>query len=411
MISFVTDELPKPGAAGHLALNHAIITWLRGEGFTVNILLTGARQTRLVEAYTDAPVAGPHITQAKNRIFVTSPKAVLKLLARAVLNRLPGWAEIKIRRARHGGDTVLGSFPNVADTRWCAQAVERLQPEAVLIDTMFRAPLLAEPELEGVNTVIIAHDVFYRRAQALNAAGYKVQPEGLTRAREALLLDRAKSIAAIQPDEAALIRAMCPARNVFTAPMPALPCFPPPHTRRIPGRLVFVGSASLPNLDGMRWFLSEIWPLLAPKAVTLDIIGDCGPRLSRLPIGVKAWGRVADLAPLLHRASLAIAPLRAGSGLKVKLLDYARHGLTTIVTPPGLAGFEPDAESPFVVAGSAAIFAQAVLRQMREPPAPEQAIAYCTRHYGADASFAGLRAALRNNGIAPEPEQIRELRL
>ena len=336
--------------------------------------------------------------QLGSRILITSPAALAQQIAQALLRILPPELAARLRRTRHKADLVLGAFPSAEDTRWCARAVARLKPEAVLIDTIFRTPVLAEPELKGLNAVIIAHDIFHRRALAMEAAGYSVQPRDLTRAREAVLLGRARAIAAVQPDEAAIIRAMCPEVAVFTAPMPALPCPAPPDVKRIPGRLVFVGGAGLPNLDGMRWFLSEIWPLLGGHGITLDILGDCGTALRRLPPGVRATGRVPDLAPYLHRASLAIAPLRAGSGLKLKLLDYARHGLSTIVTPPALAGFASDPASPFIIAGSAVMFAEAVRRVIQDPPATETAMEYCVRYYGEEASFAGLKAALQNDG-------------
>ena len=362
------------------------------------MLLTGARLARPAERYTAAKVAGPHVRQLGRRVFITSPSALGRQLGQFCLRMLPSGLAARLRRARHRADMVLGAFPTAEDTRWCARAVARLKPQAMLIDTIFRTPLLAEPELRGLNSIIISHDIFHRRAMAMQAAGYSVQPRDLTRAREAVLLGRASSIAAIQPDEAAIIRAMCPDVPVFTAPMPALPCPPLSGTTRITGRLVFVGSASLPNLDGMRWFFSEIWPLLGGHGITLDIIGDCGTALRRLPPGVMAYGRVPELAPYLHRAALAVAPLRAGSGLKIKLLDYARHGLATVVTPPALAGFEASPASPYIIAGSAVMFAEAVHRSVQEPPSPEMAIDYCTRHYGEEASFAGLKSALLDHG-------------
>ncbi len=411
MIAFVTDELPRPGAAGHLALNHAIIDWLRQEGFAVTILLTGSRLAWPVQRYTETRVLGPHITRLGPYLGALWPATALSITLRAVLRRLPPPIAARLRRARHNADAVLGTFPSPSDLRWCARAIERLQPKAVLIDTVFRAPLLAEPELAGVNRLVITHDVFHRRAQALSAAGYHVLPENFSRVREATLLGRAISIAAIQPEEAEELRAMCPARNIFTAPMPALPCPRPPDVERIPGRLIFVGSNSLPNLDGLRWFFSEIWPPLLSEGLTLDLVGDCGPALTRLPRGVKAWGRVPSLAPLLHRASLAISPLRAGSGLKIKLLDYARHGLYTIATPPSLQGFYLDADSPFIMAGSANMFVQAVLRHVASPPQPGAALSYVSLHYGVKASFAGLRAAL-TPGLAPEAQDnLRSLKL
>lgn len=360
----------------------------------MTVLHTGARLSGPVQRYTAAKATGPHVRQWGKYVFASTPAALSGLLARRLLRQLPQELGTKMRRARHGADMVLGAFPTQDDIRWCARAVARLQPDAVLIDTIFRAPLLAEPELSGCRSIIIAHDVFHRRAQAMQAAGYSVQPRDLTRASEAVLLGRAGAIAAIQPEEAAVIRAMCPEINVFTAPMPALPCPPPAGARRIPGRLVFVGSATLPNLDGLRWFLAEIWPLLAGCNVTLDILGACGTALRRLPPGVHVRGRVAELAPYLHRASLAIAPLRAGSGLKLKLLDYARHGLATVATPPALAGFEAGEHVPFVIAGSAMMFAEAVRRLAHNPPAADKALAYCGTHYGEAASFAGLAAVL-----------------
>ena len=62
--AFVTDELPRPGTAGHLALNFAIIEWLRGLGHEVEVVLVGRRLPRPVERYgcllyTSPPPAPP----------------------------------------------------------------------------------------------------------------------------------------------------------------------------------------------------------------------------------------------------------------------------------------------------------------------------------------------------------------
>jgi len=406
VIVFVTDELPRPGSAGHLAFNHAIIVWLRAQGYRVEILLTGQRLAWPVERYEIAQVSGPHVVQLGAHLVTPSPVIATRILLRALLRKLPSTMAARLRKARYNADAVLGTFPTVPDLRWCARAIARLKPQAVLIDTVFRAPLLAEPELAEINAIVVAHDVFYRRAQVLSAAGYHVKPETLTRAREALLLGRARAIAAIQPDEAEILAAMCPAQTVFTASMPALPCPPPTGQLRLPGRLVFVGSASLPNLDGLRWFFAEIWPLLPAGSASLDLIGDCGLALQRLPQGVTVHGRLADLAPLLHRAALAISPLRAGSGLKIKLLDYARHGLVTVATPSSIQGFPADPDAPFVVTDGAPAFAAAILRLAAKPPAPDSALAYATRHYGTTTAFAGLADAMRTGAARLGPQLV-----
>ncbi|HUW79973.1 MAG TPA: glycosyltransferase family 4 protein [Acidocella sp.] len=140
--------------------------------------------------------------------------------------------------------------------------------------------------------------------------------------------------------------------------------------------------------------MGTVWPRLADSGITLDLIGDCGAALRNLPEGVARLGRVEDFSPLLHRAALGIAPLRVGSGLKVKLLDYARHGLFTVATPASLEGFAQDSEAPFITAASAENFALAIAAQLAAPPAPECALNYVVRHYGIGASFAGLAKAL-----------------
>jgi succinoglycan biosynthesis protein ExoO len=403
-IAFVTDELPKPGTAGHLALNFAIIEWLQSLGHEVEVLLVGHRLPRPVERYGLAPVCGPHVRSFGEYVVAASPRVALRSVTRALLRRLPATLAARIRAARHGADAVLGDFTSPADAAWCARHVGRHPPDALLVDTIFRAPVLAAAGLDGVNSVLITHDLFHRRHRALRSAGYRVQPAQLSREGETALAARARHIAAIQPDEAKVLSLMCPAQDVFLLPMPATPAVPPPGTEKLRGRLVFIGSASLPNLDGLRWFFTEVWPRLHGQGLTLDLIGDCGPALRSLPEGVTRLGRVEHIAPLLHRASLAIAPLRVGSGLKIKLLDYARHGLFTVATPASLDGFAPDAASPFIEAKAPEQFARAIMKQMAAPPQPGTALGYIARHYGTGPSFAGLAKALQPQmGHASQP--------
>jgi succinoglycan biosynthesis protein ExoO len=391
---FITDELPRPGFAGHLALNFAILSWLRQLGHEVVVLLVGARLAGPLERYDLTQVVGPQVVRLGGLLAARSPRAAAQILASTLVRLLPARLAGRVRGAAHGADTVLGSFASAADLAWCGRYVARARPDAVLIDTIFRAGLLAERGMSNVNSVIIAHDVFHRRHQALTSAGYEVRPSRLTRADEAAWLCGARHIAAIQPDEAKLLASMCPIQNVFLTPMPAIPAPPPPGQVRVPGRLVFVGSAALPNIDGLRWFFSDVWPLLRGRGITLDLVGDCGAGVPRPPPGVARLGRVADLAPVLHRACFAIAPLRVGSGLKVKLLDYARHGLFTIATPASLEGFAPDTQAPFIPAERPTAFAQAILQHLDAPPPADAALDYIARHYGLTASFAALGRAL-----------------
>lgn len=408
--AFVTDELPVAGVAGHLAFNAAIIEWLVAGGHEVVILLVRPRFRLPVVRYGVARVVGPGVVGWRGHLVSIRPAEVARILARFIAGGLPrGLANLLRRHGRAGRygvvDAVLGAFITPEQSDWCARYIAQARLDAVLIDTIFRAALLADSRLAGINSVMLAHDVFHLRHRALASAGYRVHPAVLTRETEARFLNMARHIVAIQPEEAAQMRVMCPARIVHIAAMPAIACPRPDDIAREPDRLVFVGSDSLPNLDGLRWFLSEIWPrLLAWRpAVTLDLVGGCGAALAGLPAGVYRAGQVRHLAGILHKASLAISPLRVGSGLKIKLLDYARHGLTTIATPVSLQGFARDDQAPFIAAEDALSFTIAIIRALQAPnrPAAERAaLAYVERHYGTASSFAGLSEALELDEMA-----------
>ncbi|MGB0465967.1 MAG: glycosyltransferase [Pontibacterium sp.] len=98
------------------------------------------------------------------------------------------------------------------------------------------------------------------------------------------------------------------------------------------------------NVDGLMWFLEEIWPDLLLNNPDLEFWiagGSPDPRLiakvDSLP-GVSLLGFVEDLEPLFSRARLFMAPLRFGSGIKVKVLNAMCRGLPTITTSVGSEG-------------------------------------------------------------------------
>lgn len=369
-----------------------MIAWLAGRGHAVRLLLV---RPRLPAAFVAAATLPPGVRLA-GRGILPLPGGLFApaMLARRTLAGVPGVRAALRRRAYGGADAVLGAPVPPAAADWCARQIAALRPDAVIADTLFRAPVLARVP-PGIRRVVLTHDVFHRRHAALRGQGYRVYPEELTAETEAAMLGPADLVVAIQPDEAAAFAALLPGRMVVTAPMPAAPVPRPAGAEREPGRLVFLGSDTLPNRDGLAWFLADIWPLLrrARPDLALDVIGSVGAAMAA-PAGVRVHGRVPALAPTLHRASLAIAPLRAGSGLKVKLLDYLAHGLGVVTTPAGAEGFAPGA--PFVIADGAERFAASVLAALAEPAAAREAAAldYVSRFHGAGACFAGLGAAL-----------------
>jgi polysaccharide biosynthesis protein PslH len=106
--------------------------------------------------------------------------------------------------------------------------------------------------------------------------------------------------------------------------------------------LLFVGSLSYgPNRDGILWFVRSVLPRLAPLRPKVLIVGADPPAAVRATgkhPRIAVLGGVDDLNGLYRRATLAIAPLHAGGGTRIKLLEAAAHQVATIATPLARGG-------------------------------------------------------------------------
>jgi glycosyltransferase involved in cell wall biosynthesis len=130
--------------------------------------------------------------------------------------------------------------------------------------------------------------------------------------------------------------------NVVPLSANRLAPYPPPGGRR---DIVFVGTLGyLPNIDAALWFAKRVWPRLraaVPFPLRFVIAGQGAPRevmdLARQS-GIVVLGSFDDAAPLYRRAALAVVPIRAGGGTRIKLLESAKYGVPVVATRFGAAG-------------------------------------------------------------------------
>jgi glycosyltransferase involved in cell wall biosynthesis len=115
--------------------------------------------------------------------------------------------------------------------------------------------------------------------------------------------------------------------------------------RRSPATILFVGAMGYPpNDDAARWLLTRIWARLRRSVrspLRLVLVGS-NPSASLIRLGrrrdVLVAGAVADVAPFYRNASLAVVPIRAGGGTRIKLLEAAAHGIPIVSTTLGAEG-------------------------------------------------------------------------
>ena len=98
------------------------------------------------------------------------------------------------------------------------------------------------------------------------------------------------------------------------------------------------------NSDGVDWFIDHVWPLVLnrhPNA-TYSIVGGGVPeglaeKWGRVQ-GVRILGFVEDLDAQYETACAVIAPIFAGAGTCIKVLEAALHGRKVFATPFGARG-------------------------------------------------------------------------
>jgi glycosyltransferase involved in cell wall biosynthesis len=78
-------------------------------------------------------------------------------------------------------------------------------------------------------------------------------------------------------------------------------------------------------------------------------------------------GAVDDVRPYLHRAAVVVAPVRAGSGTRLKILEALAAGKAVVSTPLGCEGLDVQTERDLLVADSTEKFAAEVVHLLDDP--------------------------------------------
>jgi glycosyltransferase involved in cell wall biosynthesis len=142
-----------------------------------------------------------------------------------------------------------------------------------------------------------------------------------------------------------------------------------------PGETVlFVGDLGwAPNALGVRWLREEIWPevkQLRPQA-RAEILGRNMPADLRREGGSDFVfsGDLTDTRPSWEAASVAVVPLRAGGGTRLKILEAAACGVPVVSTRVGAEGLDFQDGTEILLADDARAFASSVAKLLADPAA------------------------------------------
>jgi glycosyltransferase involved in cell wall biosynthesis len=147
----------------------------------------------------------------------------------------------------------------------------------------------------------------------------------------------------------------------------ALPLIEAPQISEDPC-ILFSGNLEYhPNLEAVRWFHREIWPLVREKCPELQwrVIGRNAHAVEKVLAGdsrIQLVGPVDDAIAEIARARVCIVPLLSGSGTRFKILEAWAAERAVVSTRIGAEGLGARNGEHLLLAEDAASFSESIAR-------------------------------------------------
>ncbi len=139
-----------------------------------------------------------------------------------------------------------------------------------------------------------------------------------------------------------------------------------------PGSVFHLGSMDWrPNMEGLRWFLKEVWPIVCQKTpeATLHLAGRKMPReiYKHASARVVVDGEVPDALEYMLSKQIMVVPLRSGGGMRVKIIEGMAAGKTIVSTRTGAEGIQCTHQKNILLANTAQEMAHEIIGCLKDP--------------------------------------------
>ncbi len=196
-------------------------------------------------------------------------------------------------------------------------------------------------------------------------------------------------VAAISTVDEQIVKQLAPAAQVETIPL-TTNFKPIANVVPIPNTIFHLGSMDwLPNLEGVTWFLTNVWPLVIAKNANahLYLAGRNMPQslLNQSGDTITITGEVSNPADYMASKALMVVPLFSGSGVRVKIIEGMALGKAIVATPIAAEGLAVTPGEDIFIANTAAEYAETILQLLNEPDRVEDtgkaAISYINSYH------------------------------
>jgi glycosyltransferase involved in cell wall biosynthesis len=309
------------------------------------------------------------------------------LIRRASVIQLPPTGRGQTARAARNTSRVMRRVPPLVDRfagfqREVANAIGAARYEIGLIEHSWCASYWEQIAPACQRTVLDLHNVestLHARCAAVEgratAFAHRVFRDA-SLALERAWLPRFSQVLTASASDAEAARGIARHANIVVYPN-AVPWVPQPPAAD-EEVVVFSGNMEYhPNLSAVRFFRTEVWPLLRERwpALIWRLVGKNPAAISRFTSGdprIEVAGEVDDAVCELARARVAVVPLLAGSGTRFKILEAWSAGLPVVSTTIGAEGLPAHDGENLLIADSAPGFAAAVTRLLENADLRQQ---------------------------------------
>jgi polysaccharide biosynthesis protein PslH len=234
--------------------------------------------------------------------------------------------------------------------RAMAALVSGRQYDAAVVEHFWNAPYVELLRAHAKRLVLDLHNVdsAWHRSMAdsergLSAFGYRRFAQSALQF-ERRLLPQFDDILTTSSSDAALVRGIVPNARVSVYPnaLPYVP--PPPRAERL--EIIFSGNLEYPpNIQAAHFFHGKVWPALQSRWPDLrwKILSKNPDAVRGLAAGdprIELTGFVDDAIAVLAQSQVAIVPLLAGSGTRIKILEAWAARTPVVSTRIGAEGLE-----------------------------------------------------------------------
>jgi glycosyltransferase involved in cell wall biosynthesis len=186
-------------------------------------------------------------------------------------------------------------------------------------------------------------------------------------------LKRFDAIVAMSQEDADAMRKFLPDLDVRISPMAVdTDYFTPQEGKGEPDSMMYTGYYEhYPNEDAVVYFVREIFPLIQRKVPNAKfyIVGSY-PSSAVLELArvknVMVTGRVEDLRPWLAKATIFVAPIRLGRGMRGKIPEAMAMRKPVVGSSVAFAGLEATDGKQALIADDPSDFAEKVIKLLKD---------------------------------------------